>query len=69
MEDIIYLLFDGSSCDGRGEPKYSGRTYSKEEAIKHYQDCKNNPYSFGKVMILTESTFSPMHLSLNNVVK
>jgi len=47
-----YLLFGGSSVDGRGEGKYQGRTLSKKEAIDHFQQCNSDPYSIGYVLIV-----------------
>lgn len=54
-----YLLFDGTSPDGRGEPKYVGRTSHKRLAKKHFDsvDRNKNPYSTGKVMIANDSDF------------
>lgn len=49
-----YLLFDGSSPDGRGEPDYVGRTSHKESAKKHYKKVSKSPYSTGKVMIAND---------------
>jgi hypothetical protein len=51
---LWYLLFDGSSTDGRGEPKYTGRTTHKELAKKHFKKVDKNPYSTGKVMIAND---------------
>ena len=34
--DNWYLLFDGTSTDGRGQPKYVGRTLSKKNAKKAF---------------------------------
>lgn len=55
---LWYLLFDGSSEDGRGEPKYIGRTTSKEIAKKHFMKVNRSPYSTGKVMIADDFSFS-----------
>ena len=52
-----FLLFDGSSEDGRGEPKYCGRTSHKEVAKKHFQKVDSSPYSTGKVMIANDFDF------------
>lgn len=54
---LWYLLFDGSSPDGRGEPKYVGRTTSKALAQKHFKEVESNPYSTGKVMIANDFAF------------
>lgn len=52
--DILYLLYDGDSPDGRGSAKYIGRTNDKEKALKHYESCKS-PYSTGYVDIITDT--------------
>lgn len=52
-----YLLFDGSSPDGRGDPKFVGRTRDKIAAMEHHLECRANPYSCGKVMTLNEHEF------------
>lgn len=54
---VWYLLFDGSSPDGRGEPEFIGRTLHKEVAKKHFEKVDGNPYSTGKVMIVTDFSF------------
>tara|TARA_R110000764_G_scaffold237197_1_gene333160 strand:+ start:304 stop:507 length:204 start_codon:yes stop_codon:yes gene_type:complete len=64
MEDI-YLLFEGTSEDGRGFPAFQKRTTSAQEAKAHYEKCDGNVYSNGKVMILKETSFeavSPWNL-------
>ena len=59
MDDIgtLYVLYDGSSCDGRGNPYYIGRTKDKKVAKAHFNKCKKNPYSIGEVRIMTDTTF------------
>jgi hypothetical protein len=53
-----FLLFSGSSPDGRGNPHYSKRTTDKAEARRHYERCKKDPYSVGKVQIITDGGYS-----------
>ena len=49
-----YLLYGGSSADGRGDAVYKGRTIEKSEALAFYvKHIKDNPYSTGKVQIIT----------------
>ena len=55
-EHTWFLLFDGSSVDGRGFPRYIGRTIDKYAARLHYDNVKNNPYSIGKVEIITDNS-------------
>lgn len=50
-----YLLFGGSSVDGRGTGEYVGRTTDKKAAQKHWQKCKKNPCSVGGVVIVTDT--------------
>lgn len=49
-----YLLFGGSSVDGRGEGKYIGRTLNRNEAIAHFYQCNSDPYSTGYVLIISD---------------
>lgn len=53
---VVYLLYDGSSPDGRGEPSFKRATKSVSEAIKHFMKVTTDPYSQGKVQILREHT-------------
>lgn len=48
-----FLLYDGSSPDGRGHPEFVGRTTDPKEAKAHWEKCQN-PYSTGKVVIVTD---------------
>lgn len=57
IKEVWYILFDGESVDGYGYPKYSGRTLSKEEALKFFDKCKKNPYSIGNVAVVTDDKF------------
>lgn len=53
-----FLLFDGSSPDGRGQPAFVGRTTNKAKARKHYEACRKDPYSTGNVRIATNHNYS-----------
>jgi hypothetical protein len=53
--EVWYLLFGGTSDDGAGDGKYIGRTTDYEEAREHYEECERNPYSVGKVIIVTDT--------------
>lgn len=55
MSETWFLLFDGSSPDGRGEGKYVGRTTDVKHATWHFRKVNGNPYSTGYVMIVTET--------------
>lgn len=54
---IWYLLFDGTSVDGRGDGKFFKRTTHKGEAYNHYKKIKKSPYSTGKVMLVNDFDF------------
>lgn len=49
-----YLLFGGQSADGRGFGPYVGRTTDTDVAKAHYEKCSKNPYSTGRVQIVTD---------------
>lgn len=51
-----YLLYGGISEDGRGPGTYIGRTTNKAKAQKHDAVCRKDPYSTGKVVIVTDTT-------------
>lgn len=53
--DRWFLLYGGTSCDGAGPGKYIGRTLDVDEARKHFLKCRKNPYSTGKVEIITDT--------------
>lgn len=55
MSDVWYLLYGGQSPDGRGEPKYVGRTIDKKVALAHFNKVKKSAYSSGKVVICTDT--------------
>ena len=48
-----YLLYDGSSPDGRGTARYVARTLSKERAEEFYNVNKESPHWTGYVEIVT----------------
>jgi hypothetical protein len=50
-----YLMFDGSSPDGRGNAEFIGRTEDAEISWKHYAKCCDDPYSTGYVLRVTDS--------------
>ncbi len=51
---VWYLLYGGSSEDGRGPGKYIGRTTESDVAFKHARECASDPYSTGYVIALTD---------------
>lgn len=54
MERRWYLLYSGSSADGRGHPSYVGRTIHESIAMEHWKTC-TSPYSNGKVVIVDDN--------------
>jgi hypothetical protein len=52
-----FLLFDGSSPDGRGDPDYIGRTTDKAKAKAHAKKCSENPYCTGYVVVCTDTQY------------
>lgn len=58
----IYMLYDGYSVDGRGDPEYFGRTTSKSEARKFLDDHKNDTFWTGKIQVLTDSFIHFMYV-------
>ena len=55
MTEIWYLLYAGTTADDMGDGNYCGRTTDKEIAKKHWDECKSNPYSVGKVIAVTDT--------------
>lgn len=55
---LVFLLYSGTSVDGYGASKFLKATESKEEAFEHYKNIKFDPYSTGKVQVLTEDSFN-----------
>ena len=53
----IYVLYGGTSCDGRGNPTYVGRTTDMKEAREHLKKGQSNPYSIGSVWAMTDTEF------------
>jgi hypothetical protein len=53
--DTWYLLYGGTSEDGSGPGTYMSRTTDKTAARRHYTECRKNPYSVGKVTIITDT--------------
>jgi hypothetical protein len=49
-----FVLYDGSSPDGRGQGQFCGRTTDPHKALEHFKECKSNPYSTGSVLIVTD---------------
>ena len=55
-----FLLYDGQSEDGRGTGKYIGRTLDPKLALEHQYKVKANPYSTGKVDVVTDNEIGTM---------
>lgn len=62
-----FLLFDGSSEDGRGPGSYKSRTTSADTALTFYRkNIKGNSYSTGKVIMVTDTH---QHLMNEDAIK
>ena len=59
MTETWYLLYGGSSGDGRGDGEYVGRTCNISVAARHYREISKNPYSTGYVTVITDEEFVP----------
>jgi len=55
-----YLMYDGSSPDGRGGAKYIGRTESLDTAKAFYDVNSSNPYWTGYVEIVNDKSIERM---------
>ena len=51
-----FLLYDGTSVDGRGNPHYAGRTLDVKVAKDHLRKCMRDPYSIGNVRVVTDES-------------
>lgn len=60
-EPSWYLVFTGSSVDGRGIPEFRWRTTDKEEALKFFRTCVSTPYDFGHIAEVTDKTYTRIH--------
>lgn len=54
-QPMWFLLFGGSSVDGRGQGAYVGRATDVTIARQHYMRVQHDPYSTGYVMIVTDT--------------
>ncbi len=54
IKEKWYLLYGGSSEDGRGPGRYEGRTVDHQEALLHFIKVKSSPYSTGRVLVITD---------------
>lgn len=61
MDEVWFLLEGGSSPDGRGPGRYEGRTTKVVDAVKHYKKVKKNPYSTGRVIVITDTKHTMIH--------
>jgi hypothetical protein len=53
-EPAWFLLYEGSSPDGRGTAEYVGRTTDPVVARAHHAKVSSNPYSTGYVQRITD---------------
>lgn len=64
---LVFLLYGGESVDGYGASKFLKATESKEEAFEHYKNIKFDPYSIGKVRVLTEDSFNRVFTEVQEI--
>ena len=55
MNDVWYLLYDGSSVDGMGKGSYCGRTTNCLVAKAHHDTHHPDPYSLASVKAITDT--------------
>ncbi len=54
-EPTWFLLYGGTSEDGRGPGVYIGRTTDKTIAFEHCKNQEENPYATGCVVAFTDT--------------
>lgn len=59
--DTWFLLYGGSSVDGRGPGIYKGRTADESVAREHHSEISKDPYSTGYVLRVTDSGIEHIH--------
>lgn len=55
MNEVWYLLYEGTSVDGMGRGSYCGRTTDYYVAKAHHDKHHDNPYSTSGVKAFTDS--------------
>lgn len=51
-----FILYDGTSPDGRGVARYAGRTTDPSIARKHFEKTQSDPHSVGYVLVVTDTS-------------
>jgi len=54
-EPTWFLLYEGTSEDGRGQGEYIGRTTDKTVAFQHCKKQEDNFYATGGVVAITDT--------------
>ena len=54
-ESPWFILYNGTSPDGYGLPRFCGRTRDAKFALNHFRACARNPYAIGRVEIVTDT--------------
>lgn len=55
--DVVFVLYGGTSPDGRGTGVYIGFTIDPEKALSYYREhIQDNSYSIGYVLVLEEES-------------
>lgn len=65
MNEVWYLLYDGSSVDGMGKGSYCGRTTDYLVAKAHHDANHDNPYSLASVKAVTDASEFWIHCSFD----
>jgi hypothetical protein len=65
-EPTWYLVFAGSSCDGRGDPDFKGRTTDRLDAISLYRKFVCSSYDFGRIVEVTATTYKQLRIPKND---
>lgn len=57
----MFLLYGGSSCDGRGESRFIKKTEIRQIAEDHLREIQNVPYCFGHVVWIGSNFVKEIH--------
>lgn len=55
-----FIMYGGTSCDGRGSAKYAGRTLDPNDAAKFLKE-NDSPYSFAYVQVIDDHSSCQMN--------
>lgn len=55
LNTILFLLYAGTSVDGAGPGEFWGWTVDMDEARRHWDKCRADPHSVGRVVAIQGS--------------